>query len=119
MICLNSQPLFQTCPAVYFIAVCPKTSTERCSVLFVNQAYETEGPLEAVALCFCLAWVFDLQYFVKYRRTFVCFERLVGLKHSMLGCMGTRLLTSLNLKTKTKKNFLPQMLLKESFSVLV
>lgn len=100
MICFNSQPLFQTFPAVYSIEVCPRTPTERCSVLFVNLAYETEGPLEAVALCFCLAWVFDLQYFVKYFCTFVCLERLVGLKHSKLGCMDTRLLTILNLKKK-------------------
>ncbi|CAN8014805.1 unnamed protein product [Ixodes persulcatus] len=85
----------QDVPAVYSIAVCPRTSTECCRVLFVNQAYETEGPLEAVALCFCLAWVFNLQYFVKYLRAFVCFERLVGLKHSTLCCVGTRLLTSL------------------------
>ncbi|XP_029832548.2 uncharacterized protein LOC115317129 [Ixodes scapularis] len=94
----NSFITCETCPAVYPIAVCPTTSTERCSVLFENQAYEAEGPLEAVALCFCLAWVFDLQYFVKCRRTFVCFERLAGLKHSKLGCMGTRLLTALSSK---------------------
>lgn len=115
MICFNSQPLFQTFPAVYSIEVCPRTPTERCSVLFVNLAYETEGPLEAVALRVCLAWVFDLQYFVKYFCTFVCLERLVGLKHSKLGCMGTRLLTSLNLKT----SFFPHMLLKECCSGLV
>ncbi|KAM7296333.1 uncharacterized protein ISCGN_021502 [Ixodes scapularis] len=86
------------CDPVYPVAVTTNlaTPTDGSShVQLGNMKVDADSPAEAVLVAFCLYFVFNFKYEQRFCRTFTVIEHLLGLSHSHLGVMCTRLLSDL------------------------
>lgn len=72
-----------------------KPTEEPSGVQLDTMKVQADSPAEAVLVAFCLYFVFNFKYQQKFFRTFAVLEHLLGLSHSRLGVMCTRVVSDL------------------------